>query len=53
MYDLRYSCQISMKYHFFEKYSNIIFYENPFRKDRVVPSAGRDGRTDGKSNKKT
>jgi hypothetical protein len=31
---------------FFEKYSNIKFYENPFRKGRVVPSARTDGRSE-------
>jgi len=43
---IRYSCQILMKLEFsrqnFEKYSNIIFYENPSSESRIVPR-GRPG----------
>ena len=39
---------ISINAFFFEKYSNIKFYENPFRKGRVVPGAWTDGRKDKK-----
>jgi len=33
----------------FEKYSNIIFNENPFLGSRVVPCGQTDGRTDGRT----
>jgi hypothetical protein len=44
------SCQILMKFEFsrrsFEKYSNIIFPENPYSESRGVPCGRADGRTD-------
>jgi len=47
---IRYSCQILMKLEFsrqnFEKYSNIIFYENPSSESRIVPRGRPGWRTD-------
>jgi len=50
MHDIRYSCQISMKRNFFEKYSNINFMK--IRSERAELFLAH-GRTDGRSERPT